>query len=136
MPWVFKSEPETWSWDQQVARGAQGEPWNGVRNHQANNFMKAMRVGDRGFFYHSGKERRIVGTVEVIKGHEPDPSDDTGKFGLVTIKAVAPLSHPVALTDIKAHPGLKELLLVRHSRISVSPVEEEAWSIIMGMSKP
>jgi predicted RNA-binding protein with PUA-like domain len=130
--WLFKSEPETWSWDNQVKKGT--EPWNGVRNHQANNNMKAMKKGDRGFFYHSGEERQIVGVVEVVKEHYPDHTDDSGKFGMVDVKAVMPVKTPVTLAAIKADPRLKDLLLVRHSRLSVSPVGEEHWKIICQMA--
>ena len=130
--WLFKSEPETWSWDAQMKKGT--EPWNGVRNHQANNNMKAMKKGDRGFFYHSGEERQIVGVVEVAKEHYPDHTDATGKFGMVDVKAVMPVKTPVTLAAIKADPRLKDMLLVRHSRLSVSPVGEEHWKIICEMA--
>jgi predicted RNA-binding protein with PUA-like domain len=128
--WLLKSEPEAWSWAQQQARGAKGEAWTGVRNHQANNFMKAMKRGDLGFFYHSGAERAVVGIVEVIKEHAPDPSDETGKFGLVTVKAVRALEGPVSLAAIKADPALKTIYLVRNSRLSVQPVEPHEWARI------
>ncbi|MBM3489361.1 MAG: EVE domain-containing protein [Alphaproteobacteria bacterium] len=131
--WLVKSEPETWSWQAQVNRGAAGEPWDGVRNHQANNNLKAMAVGDRAFFYHSGEERRIVGIVEVIKPWWPDPKDETGKFGMVRVKAVAKLPTPVTLAAIKAEPDLADLLLVRHSRLSVMPVAEPQWRLICRM---
>jgi predicted RNA-binding protein with PUA-like domain len=130
--WLFKSEPETWSWDDQVKKGT--EPWNGVRNYQANNNMKAMKKGDRGFFYHSGEEKQIVGVVEVVKEHYPDHTDGTGKFGMVDVKAVMPVKTPVTLAAIKADPRFKDLLLVRHSRLSVSPVGEEHWKIICQMA--
>ena len=131
--WLLKSEPEAWSWQQQVDRGTKGEPWTGVRNHQANNFMKAMAKGDQAFFYHSGKERAIVGTVEILKSHTPDPTDETGKFGLVTVKALAPLPRPVSLAEIKMVPTLKEMYLLKNSRLSVQPVEPEAFAQIMRM---
>ena len=131
--WLFKSEPGTWSWDDQVARGAKGEPWNGVRNYQANNNMKAMRTGDRGFFYHSVDEKRIVGIVEVIGEHRPDPTDETGRFGLVTIKAVEPMPKPLSLADIKADPKLKDMVLVKNSRLSVQPVTADEWRRICRM---
>ena len=104
--WLLKSEPHTWSWQQQEAAGAQGTYWDGVRNHQANNFMKAMRLGDRAFFYHSGKERAIVGLVKLIAEHYPDPSDDSGRFGMVDVAAIAAAPQPVALAQIKAPPNL------------------------------
>jgi predicted RNA-binding protein with PUA-like domain len=131
--WLFKSEPEAWSWDAQVARGSVGEPWSGVRNHQANNFMKAMKRGDLGLFYHSGDERAVVGLLEIIKEHAPDPSDETGKFGLVTVKALRPLPRPVTLAAIKANPALKGIYLIRNSRLSVQPVEGAEWAEICRM---
>src|ERR1700722_1294175 len=114
--WLFKSEPEAWSWEQQKARGAKGEPWSGVRNHQAANNMKAMKKGERGFFYHSGDEKRIVGIVEVIGEYRPDPTDETGRFGLVEVKAVADMPQPVTLADVKASAKLKDMVLVREAR--------------------
>jgi predicted RNA-binding protein with PUA-like domain len=131
--WLLKSEAETWSWDAQVKRGSAGEPWSGVRNHQANNFMKAMRRGDLAFFYHSGTERRIVGIVEVIKEHGPDPSDATGKFGLVTVKAVRLFAKPVELSAIRADPALREMVLVKNSRLSVQPVKPAEWARICAL---
>src|SRR5580704_10677187 len=99
--WLFKTEPEAWSWEQQKARGAAGEPWSGVRNHQAANNMKSMKKGERGFFYHSGDEKRIVGIVEVISEYRLDPTDETGRFGMVDVKAVADLPNPVTLHEAK-----------------------------------
>lgn len=131
--WLFKSEPGAWSWAQQVARGAKGEAWNGVRNYQANNNMKAMRKGDLGFFYHSVNEKSIVGIVEVIREHHPDPTDPTGRFGLVTVRAVKPLPQPVTLAQIKAEPRLQEMALVRQSRLSVTPVDAPSWALICKM---
>lgn len=131
--WLMKSEPETWSWQSQVKRGAAGEPWDGVRNHQANNFMKAMAAGDRAFFYHSGEERRIVGIVEIAKPWRPDPKDATAKFGMVQVRAVMPLPQPVTLAAIKAEAKLADLLLVRQSRLSVLPVDATAWALICRM---
>jgi predicted RNA-binding protein with PUA-like domain len=126
--WLFKSEPETWSWDQQMKKGT--EHWNGVRNHTAKLNMMKMKRGDRGFFYHSGAERQIVGIVEVTREHYPDPSDETGKFVMVDIKAIKPVKTPVTLTEIKAEPRLKDMQLVRQSRLSVSPVTEPEWKIV------
>lgn len=128
--WLVKSEPETWSWAQQVARGEAGEPWDGVRNFQANRHLKAMRRGDRAFFYHSGEERRIVGVVEVISEWRPDPKDASGKFGMVQVKAIAPLKTPVTLAQIKADPRFKDLALVKLSRLSVQPVDPASWAAI------
>ena len=132
--WLFKTERGTWSWEQQVKRGSQGEPWSGVRNHQAANNMKAMSKGDRGFFYHSGDERRIVGIVEVIGLYRPDPTDETGKFGLVDVKAVRALPRPVSLAEIKAAPSLKAMVLVKNSRLSVQPVTAAEWQAISKMA--
>jgi predicted RNA-binding protein with PUA-like domain len=128
--WLFKTEPEAWSWEQQKAKGAKGEPWSGVRNHQAANNMKAMKKGERGFFYHSGDEKRIVGIVEVIGEYRPDPSDETGRFGLVDVKAVADLPKPVTLLEAKQDPMLAEMVLVKFSRLSVQPVRDAEWKHI------
>jgi len=128
--WLFKTEPDAWSWEQQKARGAKGEPWSGVRNHQAANNMKAMKKGERGFFYHSGDEKRIVGIVEVISEYHPDPSDETGRFGLVDVKAVADLPQPVTLQQAKQDPDLAEMVLVKFSRLSVQPVRDAEWKHI------
>ncbi|MDX1739150.1 MAG: EVE domain-containing protein [Alphaproteobacteria bacterium] len=133
--WLLKSEPESWSWDQQVAQGEAGEGWDGVRNYQASNFMKQMKVGDLCFFYHSGKSREIVGIVEVCKTYHPDPTDTKGRFGMVRVKAVQPLKKPVSLTAIKARDDLQDLPLIRQSRLSVMPISSEAWFQIIEMSK-
>jgi len=126
--WLMKSEPGTWSWDDQVRDGV--AEWDGVRNHQASNNLKAMRVGDRAFFYHSVNEKRIVGIVEVVKEYYPDPSDPAGKFGMVDVKAVEPLPQPVGLKDIKADPELQELPLIKQSRLSVMPIDAHSWQRI------
>jgi predicted RNA-binding protein with PUA-like domain len=131
--WLVKSEPATWSWDDQVKAKATG--WDGVRNHQAANNMKAMALGDLAFFYHSGDEKQIVGIVEVAKLYRPDPSDATGRFGMVDVKAVKPFVEPVTLAQIKAEPRLKDLTLVRNSRLSVQPVGKEEWALICKMGK-
>ena len=131
--WLFKTEAETWSWDRQKKNGAKGEPWSGVRNHQAANAMKAMKKGDLGFFYHSGEERRIVGIVEVIGEYRPDPTDDSGRFGLVVVKAVRDLPRPVTLAEIKATPTLKDMVLVKNSRLSVQPVTAAEWKLVTAM---
>jgi predicted RNA-binding protein with PUA-like domain len=132
--WLFKTEAATWSWDQQVKKGAKGEPWSGVRNYQAAANMKAMQKGDRGFFYHSVDEKRVVGIVEVIGLYRPDPTDQTGKFGLVDVKAVAALPAPVSLAEIKANPQLKEMVLVKNSRLSVQPVTAAEWRAVCTMA--
>ncbi|MGB8364740.1 MAG: EVE domain-containing protein [Rhizomicrobium sp.] len=131
--WLFKSEPQTWSWEQQKKTGARGEPWSGVRNHAAANNMKAMKKGDCGFFYHSGEERRILGIVEVVGEYRPDPTDESGRFGLVDVKAIADMPRPVTLAEIKADPGLKDMALVKLSRLSVQPVKAEEWQRIAAM---
>ena len=131
--WLFKSEPNTWSWDDQKKKGAKGEPWNGVRNYQANNNMKAMKKGDLGFFYHSVEEKRIVGIVRVIGEHRPDPTDEKGKFGLVDIEAVEDMPKPVSLDDVKQTPELAEMILVKNSRLSVQPVLPVEWKLICKM---
>src|SRR6266849_588921 len=119
--WLFKTEPEAFSWEDQKKRGAKGEPWSGVRNFQAAKNMKGMKKGDLGFFYHSGEERQIVGIVEVIGEYRPDPTDEKGRFGLVDVKAVKDVPTPVTLAAIKAEPALAEMVLVKNSRLSVQP---------------
>ena len=126
--WLVKTEPDAWSWEDQVAAGT--THWDGVRNHQAANNLKAMRVGDRAFFYHSGDVRAIVGIVEVVREYYPDPSDKSGRFGMVDLRAVAPLPKPVSLATIKADERFTHLALVRHSRLSVMPIDEAAWRLI------
>ncbi len=130
--WLFKSEPGAWSWDDQVRDGV--AEWDGVRNHQANNNMLAMKIGDKGFFYHSVNEKRIVGVVEVVKEHYPDPSDESGRFGMVDVKAVTAVKTPVTLAEMKAEPRLGNLALLRQSRLSVAPVGDEEWGIICAMA--
>ncbi len=126
--WLMKSEPSEWSWDQQVKKKTEG--WTGIRNHQAANNMKAMKLGDQAFFYHSTEEKRIVGIIEIVKLYYPDPTDETGRFGMVDVKAVKPLPAPVTLAQIKAHPKLQNMPIIRQSRLSVSPVTEQEWKII------
>ncbi len=136
--WLFKSEPNTWSWDDQVAKGETGEEWDGVRNYQARNFMRAMKPGDLGFFYHSMKEKSVVGIVEVIAEAHPDSTTDDPRWECVDIKAVRPFIEPVSLDEIKADPRLEEMVLVKNSRLSVQPVTAEEWEIVcaMGKTKP
>jgi predicted RNA-binding protein with PUA-like domain len=129
--WLMKSEPSAWSWEQQVKKKV--ESWNGVRNYQAANNMKAMSLGDRAFFYHSVDEKRIVGIVEVVKLYYPDPTDETGRFGMVDVKALMPLKTPVTLAQIKAEPKLQHLPLIRQSRLSVLPVDAASWKLICKM---
>lgn len=126
--WLVKSEPFKWSWDQQVKKGV--EHWDGVRNYQASNNMKAMKIGDQAFFYHSNEGLEIVGIVEVVKEYYPDPSDEKGRFGMVDFKAVKPVPQPVSLKTIKAHPTLQSMALVRQGRLSVSPVTNEEWKLV------
>ena len=132
--WLFKSEPNTWGWDQQVAKGDVGEEWDGVRNYQARNFMRDMAIGDRGFFYHSLKEKAVVGIVEVCALAHPDSSTDDPRWDCVDIKAVKPLKSPVTLEMVKADPRLADMILVRNSRLSVQPVTAEEWAIICALS--
>lgn len=132
--WLFKSEPGAWSWDDQMAAGEAGAEWDGVRNHQAANNMKAMRTGDLGFFYHSVDEKRIVGIVEVTAEYYPDPTDKSGRFGMVDVKAVRPLPRPVTLAEIKADERLAGFALVRQSRLSVVPVSEAQWGVLLSMA--
>lgn len=136
--WLFKSEPGTWSWDDQLKAGATGTYWNGVRNHLAKKHLQAMRVGDQGFFYHSGEDKEIVGLVEVIKPYYPDHTDPTGTFGMVDLKAVARFARPVALAAVKTTAALKDMVLVNNSRLSVQPVTDVEWRIVcqMGDVKP
>jgi predicted RNA-binding protein with PUA-like domain len=129
--WLVKSEPGSWSWDDQVRD--KRTHWNGVRNHQASNNLKAMKLGDRCFFYHSVDEKRIVGVVEVVKEYYPDPTDETGRFGMVDVAALAPLATPVTLGQIKEDPKLNHLGLVRQSRLSVLPVDADAWARICAL---
>lgn len=132
--WLYKSEPFKWSWDQQVAAGAKGTHWDGVRNHLAKQQLLAMKIGDRGFFYHSNEGKEIVGIVEVIRQAYPDPSDPTGKFVMVDIKAVQPLSNPVSLAAVKGEPRLSEMALMKFSRLSVQPVTDTEWDIVLEMA--
>jgi predicted RNA-binding protein with PUA-like domain len=131
--WLFKSEPSTWSWDQQVAKGDIGEEWDGVRNYQARNFMRQMNIGDLGFFYHSQKDKEIVGVVEVCANAHPDSTTDDARWECVDIRAVKPMQIPVTLEQIKTDPRLTEMVLVKNSRLSVQPVTAEEWTIICGL---
>jgi len=134
--WLVKSEPSSYSWEQMVKDGRTF--WSGVRNYQAANNLKAMKKGDRAFFYHSGDEKAVVGIVEIAKEYYPDHTDETGKFGMVDVKAGTALKTPVTLAAIKAEPKLKNLLLIRHSRLSVVPIDEPSWRLVcsMGGVKP
>lgn len=132
--WLFKSEPSTWSWEDQVARGDQGEEWDGVRNYQARNFMREMSVGDRGFFYHSQTEKSIVGIVEVIAAAHPDSTTDDARWECVDIKAVRAVETPVSLEQIKQVPELSDMALLRNSRLSVQPVTDKEWQVVCEMA--
>ncbi|QFT58297.1 EVE domain protein [Sulfitobacter sp. THAF37] len=133
--WLFKSEPNTWGWDDQVAKGDKGEEWDGVRNYQARNFMRDMKVGDRGFFYHSLKEKSVVGIVEVINEAHPDSTTEDDRWECVDIKAVRPFTRSVSLDEIKADERLTDMVLVRNSRLSVQPVTDEEWRIVCALGK-
>lgn len=136
--WLFKSEPSTWGWDDQVAKGDVGEEWDGVRNYQARNFMRDMTVGDLGFFYHSQKERAVVGIVEVITAAHLDSTTNDERWECVDIKAVRPFKKTVTLDQIKADERLAGMILVRNSRLSVQPVTSDEWQAIcaLGNTKP
>ncbi len=130
--WLFKSEPGAWSWDDQVKAGS--AEWDGIRNYQADNNMKAMKIGDRAFFYHSVNEKQIVGVVEIVKEHYPDPTDPKGRFGMVDVKAICPAKTPVTLEDVRGEPSLSELALIRQSRLSVMPVSDAEWKRLLQMA--
>ena len=132
--WLFKSEPNSWSWEDQLNKGEIGEPWDGVRNYQASNNMKSMRLKDLGFFYHSVTEKKIVGIVEIIKEYEPDPTDKSNKFGMVTVKALKTLDKSVSLQDIKENKSLTNFIMLRQNRLSVLPVSLKEWNIICKMA--
>jgi predicted RNA-binding protein with PUA-like domain len=131
--WLIKSEPGKWSWDDQVKAGKKGTFWDGVRNHSAKLNLIAMRIGDKAFFYHSNKGKEIVGVVEIIKPYYPDPSDPSGKFGMVDVRAVEALKKPVTLDTVRADPRLAKMALVTNSRLSVQPVSDDEWNIICAM---
>ena len=128
--WLFKSEPSNWSWDDQQEAGKKGEGWDGVRNYQASNNMKNMKIGDYGFFYHSVKEKSIVGVVEVIKEYHPDPTDETNKFGMVRVRALKSLPVPVTLSHIKENKNLRDFQMIKQNRLSVVPVSQKEWNEI------
>ncbi len=132
--WLFKSEPNTWSWQNQLDKGDAGEEWDGVRNYQARNFMREMQIGDQGFFYHSMKEKSVVGIVEICATAHPDSTTDDDRWECVDIKAVESLPNPVSLDQIKADPRLADMVLVKNSRLSVQPVTEKEWQIVCALS--
>lgn len=131
--WLLKSEPDAFSWDDLVAKGAKGEPWTGVRNYQARNNMRKMQVGDRGFFYHSNIGKEVVGILEVIAPAHPDKTDDTGKWECVDVRAIAPVPKPISIDDAKANPKLAGMVLVNNTRLSVQPVTTEEWNEVCRM---
>ncbi|GBU19831.1 MULTISPECIES: EVE domain-containing protein [Methylobacterium] len=128
--WLFKSEPDSWSWDQQVAAGEAGTHWNGVRNHLAKKQLTAMQVGEQGFFYHSNEGKAVVGIVEVIRPYYPDHTDESGRFGMVDVRAVEPMPRPVTLETIRGEPACAEMVLVKNARLSVQPVTPQEWAAV------
>ena len=133
--WLMKSEPETWSWEQQVKAGAKGEGWDGVRNYQASNNLKNMRKGDRCFFYHSNIGKQIVGIVEITKEAHIDKTDQTGRFVAVNVKFIKKLDRPITLEIIKKNKQLRHLSLIKQSRLSVMPIDSKSWKILNNMGK-
>ena len=131
--WLFKSEASTWSWDQQVAKSEAGEEWDGIRNYQARNHMRDMKIGDRGFFYHSQTEKAVVGIVEVCAEIHPDSSTDDERWECVDVKAVRSLPSPVTLAMCKAEPKLADMVLVNNTRLSVQPVSGAEWQIVCAL---
>ncbi|RIK97833.1 MAG: EVE domain-containing protein [Proteobacteria bacterium] len=132
--WLVKSEPDAWSWQQQVAAGAKGEAWTGVRNHAAKLNLMRMKKGDQAFYYHSNEGKEIVGIVEVVREHYPDPTDKTGKFVCVDVRALKALPKPVTLATLKADPRFAEMALIKLSRLSVQPVTAAEWKAICKMA--
>lgn len=133
--WLIKSEPSVWSWDDQVKAGAKGTHWNGVRNHLAKQHLMQMKKGDLAFFYHSNEGKEIVGIVEIIREHYPDPSDETGRFVMVDVKAKRPLEKPVTLAQVKAEKTLANMALIKSARLSVQPVTKTEWEKICQMGR-
>ena len=133
--WLFKSEPDVWGWDHQVAKGDEGEEWHGVRNYQARNNMRAMKVGDQGFFYHSNEGLAVVGICEVIAPSHPDSTADDARWDCVDVRAVRDLKRPVTLAEIKAEPSLSKMSLVTSMRLSVQPVTDEEWQTVLAMAE-
>ena len=131
--WLFKSEPDEWSWADQVARGDVGEEWHGVRNYQARNNMRAMVLGNLGFFYHSNIGKAVVGIVEVCRTSLPDSTADDPRWDCVMIRAMRPFARTVSLEDCKVQPGLEAMVLINNSRLSVQPVTPDEWRIVCGM---
>ena len=132
--WLMKSEPGAWSWAEQKKEGPKGAEWDGVRNYQARNNMRAMKKGDLAFFYHSIGEKACVGIVKVVVETHPDTTDTTGKWECVDVAAVADLPRPVTLDEVKATPGLQDMVLVNNTRLSVQPVTAAEWKAVCAMS--
>ena len=133
--WLVKSEPSSWSFDQQIAAGTDGTTWNGVRNHTAKQNLMAMKKGEEAFFYHSNEGKAIVGIVKVSRTFYPDPTDASGKFGMVDFAVVRPLKRPVTLDEIKEDPQFADMMLVKNSRLSVQPVTDAEWAAVLALSK-
>ena len=133
--WLLKSEPGTWSWDDQLKKGDEGEGWDGVRNYQASNNMKKMEIDDLAFFYHSANEKSIVGIVSIIQKYQDDPTDKTGRFGMVVVKAIKSFTKSVSLSEIKSNQKLQGISLIKQSRLSVMPITKEHWDIILEMGE-
>ena len=131
--WLFKSEPDVFGWDHLTAKGAAGEEWTGVRNYQARNNMRAMKVGDRGFFYHSNIGKAVVGIMDVIRESAPDSTTDDPRWDCVCVRAATPFKQAVTLEACKLQPGLESMVLINNSRLSVQPVTEAEWQIICRM---
>jgi predicted RNA-binding protein with PUA-like domain len=132
--WLMKSEPGSWSWDQQVKKGAKGDAWSGVRNFQAKSNLMKMKKGDRAFFYHSGEDKAVVGVVEIVREHYPDPTaKEDEPWVVVDVIAIEPVKRPVTLSAIKAEPKLKSMVLVNNTRLSVQPVTADEWKLISKM---
>ena len=132
--WLVKTEPSSWSFEHQLAAGKDGTNWSGVRNHTAKQYLKAMQKGEQAFFYHSNEGKAVVGIVKVIRTYYPDPSDTSGKFGMVDFAAVRALRQPVTLDRIKSEPALADMVLVKNSRLSVQPVTEDEWATVLALS--
>jgi predicted RNA-binding protein with PUA-like domain len=133
MHWLLKTEPDAYSWDEQVKKGAKGDAWTGVRNFAARKHLQAMKKGEQAFFYHTGDEKQVVGIVEIVKEAYKDPTDEKGVFVCVDTKAVAPFPKPVTLAAVKAEPKLKGMVLVREARLSVQPVTDDEWKAVCKM---
>jgi predicted RNA-binding protein with PUA-like domain len=137
--WLLKSEPDCWSWDQQKREGAKGAEWDGVRNYQARKHMREMKKGDLGFFYETGDEKAVIGIVKIVAEAHPDSTDSSGEWECVDVAAVEKLPRPVTLAEVKSLPALKDMVLVKNSRLSVQPVSPKEWGMICrlaGLAKP